>query len=456
MTLSTTEDQAAVPRVMMKAGIDPMWKMAAYVSLGGAALWAFLLFRWMTFSSFAWTPLGVELALATWPPLAPYLLYGGLLVMDLLVGVGLLRGVKQARVVGLVTAVIGILLALVYFILPLVKDDFPWEFWFGTILLAFSLFRLLLLSRQTGWALAYPAAFWLGVFFITPIIIVFVVSLGERTRLGTVTYPPFELNNIGIYFNDYVRFFSRVSGEFIYLRIFVRSLWIAVLNTLICLVVGYPFAYWIARQPRQYRGMLIFLVMIPFWTNFLVRTYAWILILRDSGPINNFWSITLHEQAVMLAERSTLFTWLAEATSHKLPLLFNQPSVMMGLFYGFLPFMILPLYSNLEQLDWNLLEAAADLGANARQSFMRILLPLSMPGIVAGSVIVFIPSLGAYVTPDLMGGARVSLLGNLLQQQFMTVRNWPFGSAIGFIMMAIMLAATLVYFRTLAKNQQMT
>jgi spermidine/putrescine transport system permease protein len=178
--------------------------------------------------------------------------------------------------------------------------------------------------------------------------------------------------------------------------------------------------------------------------------------LRDSGPINNFWSITLHEQALMLAEQSTLFTWLAEATSHKLPLLFNQPSVMMGLFYGFLPFMILPLYSNLEQLDWNLLEAAADLGANARQSFMRILLPLSMPGIVAGSVIVFIPSLGAYVTPDLMGGARVSLLGNLLQQQFMTVRNWPFGSAIGFIMMAIMLAATLVYFRTLAKNQQMT
>jgi spermidine/putrescine transport system permease protein len=200
--------------------------------------------------------------------------------------------------------------------------------------------------------------------------------------------------------------------------------------------------------------MLIFLVMIPFWTNFLVRTYAWMLILRDSGLINNFWTITLHDQAVILAENSQFFTWLAEITANKLPLLFNQPAVMMGLFYGFLPFMILPLYSNLEQIDWSLMEAAADLGGNAVQSFLRILLPLSMPGIVAGCVIVFIPSLGAYVTPDLMGGARVSLLGNLLQQQFMTVRDWPFGSAIGFIMMAIMLAATLVYFRTLARNKE--
>jgi spermidine/putrescine transport system permease protein len=287
-------------------------------------------------------------------------------------------------------------------------------------------------------------------------IVVFVVSLGERTRLGTVSYPALALESLGIYFNDYVRFFSPVSGDYIYLRIFWRSLWVAVFNTVICLVMGYPFAYWIARQPARFRGMLIFLVMIPFWTNFLVRTYAWILILRDSGLINNFWTITLHDQAVLLAEQSALFNWLAEATANKLPLLFNQPAVMMGLFYGYLPFMILPLFSNLEQLDWNLLEAAADLGANARQRFLRILLPLSMPGIVAGSVIVFIPSLGAYVTPDLMGGAKVSLLGNLLQQQFMTVRNWPFGSAIGFIMMAIMLAATLVYFRTLAKNQELT
>lgn len=450
MAISTTEEQtAAHPRVVMEAGVDPLWKMAAYLSLGGAALWAFLLFRWLTFGAFDWTPLGAELVLANRPPIVPYAFYGGLLVADLVVGLGLLRGMKWARVMGLVTAVLFILLAFSYFLL--------WrEFWGALVILGLALFKLLLLTRQAGWSLAYPAAFWLGIFFVAPMLVVFAVSLGERTRLGTVMYPAFALDNLGVYFNDYLRFFSRISGEFIYLRIFSRSLWIAILNTIICLIVGYPFAYWIARRPKQYRSMLIFLVMIPFWTNFLVRTYAWILILRDSGPINNFWSITLHQQALMLADNSAFFAWLAEVTSHKLPLLFNQPAVMMGLFYGFLPFMILPLYSNLEQLDWNLLEAAADLGANARQSFMRILLPLSMPGIVAGSVIVFIPSLGAYVTPDLMGGARVSLLGNLLQQQFMTVRNWPFGSAIGFIMMAIMLAATLVYFRTLAKNQQLT
>jgi spermidine/putrescine transport system permease protein len=128
---------------------------------------------------------------------------------------------------------------------------------------------------------------------------------------------------------------------------------------------------------------------------------------------------------------------------------------MLGLFYGYLPFMVLPLYSNLEQMDWSLLEAAADLGANTWQSMVRVLLPLTMPGIIAGSIIVFIPSLGAYVTPDLMGGARVALLGNLLQQQFMTVRDWPFGSAIGFIMMAIMLAATMIYFRSLSRAENL-
>jgi spermidine/putrescine transport system permease protein len=187
--------------------------------------------------------------------------------------------------------------------------------------------------------------------------------------------------------------------------------------------------------------------MIPFWTNFLVRTYAWMLILRDSGIINNFWTITLHEQAVMLAGNSQFFSWLASITTDKLPLLFNAPAVMLGLFYGFLPFMILPLYASLDKVDWSLMEAAADLGANRVNSFIRVLIPLTAPGIAAGSIIVFIPSLGAYVTPDLMGGAKVALVGNLLQQQFMTVRDWPFGSAIGFILMAIMLVAIVIYFR---------
>lgn len=177
------------------------------------------------------------------------------------------------------------------------------------------------------------------------------------------------------------------------------------------------------------------------------------LILRDSGLINNFWTITLHDQAVMLADDSLIFSWLAGISENKLPLLFNQPAVLLGLFYGYLPFMILPLYANLERLDWSLMEAAADLGAGRLKSVTRVLIPLTMPGIAAGSIIVFIPSLGAYVTPDLMGGAKVSLIGNLLQQQFMTVRDWPFGSAIGFILMAIMLAAVIIYFRISTRSE---
>lgn len=428
------------------SGLNPLHRAALYLSWGQFLLWLALSLRWLTFSSFNWTPLPAELALATWPPLAAYLIYGLLAALDLAVGLGLWRGWRWAGALGVGRNVAAIAGAIAYFLLTQ-------EFWGACLLLALAVLSLLLLRRQTAWALAFPAAFWLALFFIVPLLIVFIVSLGERSRLGTVIYPPLELDNLTIYFNDYVRFFSRINGDFIYLRIFGRSLGMALLNTFICLALGYPFAFWIARQPRRWRGTLIFLVMIPFWTNFLVRTYAWMLILRDSGLINNLWTITLHEQAVMLAGSSGFFAWLAEATTHKLPLLFNLPAVMLGLCYGYLPFMILPLYSNLEKLDWSLLEAAADLGAGKWHSTTRILLPLSRPGIVAGAIIVFIPSLGAYVTPDLMGGARVSLVGNLLQQQFMTVRDWPFGSAVSFILMAIMLVATILYFRSGAARE---
>jgi spermidine/putrescine transport system permease protein len=414
--------------------------MAAYLSLVSAAMWAFLLFRWMTFGVFDWSPFGLELALAEWPSVVAYILFGALLLVDLLVGLGLVRELDEARYAGIARSLILFSVAVLYF-------GVTSEFYGAALVAGVSGMLLLLLLKNTAGSLAYPSAFYLLIFFIVPNIIVLVVSLGERSRLGTVTYPSFNLANLGAYFDDYARFFSRIGGEFIYLRIFGRSVLLAVANTVICLVFGYPFAYWIARQPARYRNLYVFLVMIPFWTNFLVRTYAWMLILRDSGLINNFWTITLHEQAVMLADKGQLFVWLADISESKLPLLFNTPAVLLGLFYGYLPFMILPLYANLERLDWSLLEAAADLGANRFRSVVRVLIPLTMPGIAAGSIIVFIPSLGAYVTPDLMGGAKVALIGNLLQQQFMTVRDWPFGSAIGFILMAIMLVAIVIYFR---------
>ena len=427
----------------------PLTQVAVYLLGGQVLLWVVLFSRWATFSVFAWTPLASELALAQWSPLVAYSLYGLLFLVDGAVMFGVWRNRLWAVRLGVGRAVVVAVGAGIYYYLTR-------EFGGAILLFSLSLFLWLLLRQQVAWSLAYPAAFWLVLFFVVPMAIVFVVSLGERARLGTVTYPPFSWATLGAYFDDYGRFFSTINGEYLYLRIFGRSLWLAVVNTVLCLIVGYPFAYWIARQPARYRNVLIFLVMIPFWTNFLVRTYAWMLILRDSGLINNFWTITLHEQAVALADTSGFFAWLATVTERKLPLLFNQGAVMLGLFYGYLPFMLLPLYSALEKVDWSLLEAAADLGANAWQSTWRVLLPLTTPGIVAGSIIVFIPSLGAYVTPDLMGGAKVSLLGNLLQQQFMTVRDWPFGSAIGFIMMAIMLLATIIYFRILNERERVS
>jgi spermidine/putrescine transport system permease protein len=269
-------------------------------------------------------------------------------------------------------------------------------------------------------SLLSPSAAWLFVFFLLPLVMVLLVSLGKRGPMGGVVYQ-WNLDN-------YVRFIDRI-----YFKIFIRSAWIATANTLLCLFFGYPFAYFIARRPKRWRNVLLLLVMIPFWTNFLVRTYAWMVILRDKGLINS-----------LLMQIGII--------TKPLPLLFNQNAVILGLFYGYLPFMVLPLYASIEKLDFSLVEAAQDLGANSLVAFRRIVLPLTMPGIVAGAIITFIPSIGAYVTPDLLGGAKAMMIGNLLQQQFLEVRDWPFGSAVGFILMATVLLATMLYFRTGGKT----
>lgn len=429
----------------MEAGLSPLKRVAAYLSWLTTAVFILLLFRWMTFGTFGWDAWPLELTLAEWPPLAAYLLYGGLAVLDGLIGWLLMQDRRLGVQLGYGRSVAGIGLAIALYFLTN-------DFYAACGLLAVSGMMVLLLRGQTGWAINYPAAFWLIIFFVLPMLIVLIVSLGERSRLGTVIYPEFTFN-LGVYLDDYGRFFQQINGDYIYLRIFWRSLSLALGNTLICLLIGYPFSYWIVRQPQKYRSTLIFLVMIPFWTNFLVRTYAWMLILRDSGLINNFWTITLHELVTPLATNNQFFAFVSQITSRELPLLFNQGAVFLGLFYGYLPFVVLPIYSNMEKLDWSLLEAASDLGANGWKRTTRILLPLTAPGTVAAAIIVFIPSLGAYVTPDLLGGGKVALLGNLLQQQFMTVRDWPFGSAIGFIMMAMMLLAIMIYFRVGGREQ---
>jgi spermidine/putrescine transport system permease protein len=268
--------------------------------------------------------------------------------------------------------------------------------------------------------LIFPSLFWLVVFFALPLLIVFVYSFLKRGPYGQIVWE-FNLANYGRFFDP------------LYLKIFVRSFKIAGLTTIFCFLFGYPMAYWIATRSPRWRNTLLLLLMIPFWTNFLVRTYAWILILRDTGLINNLlMSLGLINQP--------------------LPLFGNDFAIVVGLVYGWFPDMVLPCYAAIERLDFSLVEAAQDLYANETRSFLRVIFPLTLPGVVAGAMLVFIPSLGAYVTPDLLGGAKSVMIGNVIQSQFLTVRDYPFGSAFSFVLMAMMLVATLIYFRVGART----
>jgi spermidine/putrescine transport system permease protein len=264
--------------------------------------------------------------------------------------------------------------------------------------------------------LLLPATIWLLIFFIIPLIIVLVYSFLERGTYGGVTWE-FTLKNYQRLVND------------LYLNIFWRSLGLASLTTLICLIIGYPLAFFIATSSTRWRNLLLFLVIIPFWTNFLVRTYAWIIILRSEGMIN-----TILQSLSLIQE--------------PLNLLFTPFAVIVGLIYGYLPFMILPLYATIERLNFSLVEAAQDLGANHIRTFFRIILPLTLPGIIAGSILVFIPALGAFITPDILGGAKTVMVGNLIQNQFLQARDWPFGSALSMGLMVLVLIPVMIYFRS--------
>jgi spermidine/putrescine transport system permease protein len=265
-----------------------------------------------------------------------------------------------------------------------------------------------------AWALLGPGGLWLLAFFLVPILIMFVYSVMPRGIYGGVE-PGFTLEH-------YARFFDPL-----YLDVLRRTFVWSIACTVICLVLGYPVAYVIVRAGR-WRNLLLFLVVLPFWTSFLVRTFAMIFLMRDTGLINN-WLLKL---GVIHEPMTILYTPFA---------------VMSGLVYGFLPFMILPIYASLEKLDLSLLEAAEVLGARPRARFRRVTLPLSMPGVVAGCLLVFIPALGSFLTADLLGGAKELMIGNLVQNQFSSARNWPFGSAASFIVMALVLAAVMIYLR---------
>jgi spermidine/putrescine transport system permease protein len=213
----------------------------------------------------------------------------------------------------------------------------------------------------------------------------------------------------------------------LYLDVLGRTVYWSIVCTLICLLLGYPVAYVIVHSGR-WRNLLLFLVVLPFWTSFLVRTFAMIFLMRDTGLINS-WLLRLG------------------VIDQALPILYTPFAVMAGLVYAFLPFMILPIYASLEKIDLSLLEAAEVLGARARARFRRVTLPLSLPGVVAGCLLVFIPALGSFLTADLLGGAKQLMIGNLVQNQFSAARNWPFGSAASFIVMALVLGAVMLYLR---------
>ncbi|WP_254174815.1 ABC transporter permease [Planktothrix pseudagardhii] len=264
--------------------------------------------------------------------------------------------------------------------------------------------------------LLLPPTIWLLIFFIIPLVIVFIYSFLQRGTYGGVTWE-FTWSN-----------YQRLAND-LYLNIFGRSLGLAALTTLICLIIGYPLAFFIATASPRWRNLLLFLVIIPFWTNFLVRTYAWIIILRSEGVVN-----TVLQSLNLIQE--------------PLNLLFTPFAVIIGLIYGYLPFMILPLYATIERLNFSLVEAAQDLGANDIRTFLRIILPLTYPGIIAGSILVFIPALGAFITPDILGGAKTVMVGNLIQNQFLQARHWPFGSALSMGLMILVLIPVMIYFRS--------
>jgi len=276
--------------------------------------------------------------------------------------------------------------------------------------------------RQESWRgffHAAPAYVYLTFFFVLPLLIVFIFSFGSRSNTGKALLENWNFDSWAKLFDPLV------------LQIAWRSLRLALLNTGLCLLIGYPFAYWIAtRRSQRTRTMLLIAVLIPFWSNFLVRTYAWRMLLDSDGYITQF----------------------GEFTGLWGQMLFTTPAVFLGLLYGYLPFMVLPLYAAIERLDWGLVEAGRDLYASGGTAFRKITLPLSKAGIVAGSILVFIPSLGAYVTPDILGGAKTTLLGNYIVAQFGAGRNWPFGSAMSGAILIIMLLGTLLYFRSEART----
>ena len=262
------------------------------------------------------------------------------------------------------------------------------------------------LPPRITWALMAPGLLWLTVLMVIPCLLIFVLMFFERGTYGGIDWNITTLDNI------------RRAFDPLYATILWDSFRIAGLATIIALLIGYPAAYAISKAPPQLQTTLLFLAILPFWTNYLIRTYAWIVLLNPAGLINSS---------------------LKALGLSPLPLLYNEFAVVLGLVYSYTPFVILAIYSALQRLDPTYAEASRDLGATAPQTFWRITLPLTAPGVAAGAVFVFVLSIGNFITPDLLGGGKFQMAGNLIYDQFLTARDWPFGATLSAILIALML-----------------
>jgi spermidine/putrescine transport system permease protein len=267
--------------------------------------------------------------------------------------------------------------------------------------------------------LALPPTAWLVIFFTVPLIIMWVYSFAERGPQGQIL--------LAVNFANYIR-----AVEWIHLGIIWKSIWIAAITTVITFVVGFPLAMGIAFAPQKWKNPLLLLVILPFWTNLLIRTYAWIAVLRTRGFLN-FGLEWVHEKlSVVLA-----FVGLGGVMGEFQPLelLYNQKAVVIGLVYVYLPFLVLPVYATLEKLDKSYLEASLDLGAGHWRTLLSVTIPLALPGILSGCLLSFILSMGTFLTPDLLGGTDSEMIGNLIARQFSSSRDWPFGAALSFLLL---------------------
>ena len=264
---------------------------------------------------------------------------------------------------------------------------------------------------------------WLGVFFLLPCLLVLAISLGTY---APDSVPPVEL---GLSFKSFALLFS----DDLYLAAWLSSLRIAATSTLVALLLGYPMAYAIARAAPQRRPLLLMLVVLPFWTSFLIRVYAWMGLLSENGILNQFlrWSGLDADPGTILG---------------------TEWAIHLGIVYAYLPFMVLPLYATLEKLDWGLLEAASDLGARPLPAFLTVTLPLSLPGIVAGCLMVFIPAVGEFVIPDLLGGTRTLMIGKVLWDEFFTNGDWPLASAVAVCLVVLLVVPIAIFQRQQARS----